>query len=408
MRRKVRHRRSAAEWTIRSLLAVVVVTGAYTGIRRTAAYALRSVDVDMAHTMAPEDGRITALKAETMLQSGDAASRIAQVEQFAQQALLQDPTAVTAAATLGISAQTRGDGARADRLLNYAQRLSRRDLQTQIWAIEAAVTRGDIRGALRHYDIALRTSSKAPDLLFPVLASAISDADIRAALVRTLSVRPPWSQFFLDHIAGSAPDQRAVATFYNALGRVGVPVSQGAQAAVIDTLIARGELDAAWTYYATVRPGAVRSRSRDPEFGAMLDTPTPLDWVPVNDAGISSSIQRSDRGGLFDFSVSSGIGGIILRQRQLLTPGNYRLRGHSTGIEQPAASRPYWTLICAEGEERGQVEVPYSAQGGGFFSGQLSVPAGCPVQTLALVARSTDKLGGVTGQIDQLQLYPER
>lgn len=399
--------RSAAEWSARGILALLFAAIALCVIMRSAGYALRTSNLPLAHAMAPNDGRITALKAETLLQSGITAASAPEIERIAVQALQQDPTAVVAASTLGISKQTRGDAAGAKQMLAYAQYLSRRHLQTQIWAIEEAVTAGDVPGALRHYDIALRTSRQAPDVLFPILASAITDPTVRNALIKTLAVRPPWSVSFLDYIAGTAPDQNATAKLYAALNRVGVPTSQGAQAEVVDTLIARGEHAAAWEFYQEIRRSARRDRARDPQFSLMLDQPTPFDWLPVNDIGISTSIQRHDRGGVFDFAVSSGVGGPVLRQWQLLPPGRYRLRGRSIGIELPADARPYWTLRCRNDEEQGRVEVPNSDQAGGSFSGLLTVPAGCPVQALMLVVRPTDKIGGSIGQIDQLWLTPQ-
>ncbi|WP_103727360.1 hypothetical protein [Novosphingobium sp. HII-3] len=400
--------RSAAEWGVRVVLALLLAAIAFFGIARTTAYALREKDLALAHVMAPSDGRITALKAETLLQSGVTADNVRTIERFAVQALRQDPTAVAAASALGIIKQTRGDAAGAQRMLAYAERLSRRHLQTQLWAIEEAVAKGDISQALRHYDIALRTSRQAPDLLFPVLEKSIADPTVRAALVRTLAARPAWSTSFLDHIAGTAPDQAATAELYVALHRIGVEASQGAQAEVIDTLIARGNHDAAWQLYREIRPSARRDRARDPRFALLLDHPTPFDWVPVNGTGISSSIQRNNDAGLFDFVVSSGVGGVVLSQRQLLAPGVYHLKGHSIGIDLPEDARPYWALACGDGEERGNVDVPNSDQAGGFFTGQLIVPADCPVQTLMLVVRPSYKVGGGAGQIDQIELMPAR
>lgn len=400
--------RSAAEWSVRIALALLFAIIALFSISRTTAYALRTNNLSLAYAMAPNDGRIVALQAETLLQSGITADKAGKIERIATRALRQDPTAVAAASALGISKQMRGDAAGAQRMLAYAERLSRRHLQTQIWAIEESVAKGNISEVLRHYDIALRTSRQAPDLLFPVLSSAIADPTVRAALVRTLAARPAWSTSFLDHIAGTAPDQAATAMLYAALNRNGIQTSQGAQAEVIDTLIAQGDHDAAWQLYREIRPSARRDRSRDPQFALMLDHPTPFDWVPVNGVGISTSIQRHDRGGLFDFAASSGAGGPVLRQSQLLSPGVYRLKGHSIGIDLPADARPYWTLRCGDGEEQGRVDVPVSNQAGGFFTGQLTVPADCPVQTLMLVVRPSDKIDGSTGQIDQLWLLPRQ
>src|SRR3546814_18551951 len=90
----------------------------------------------------------------------------------------------------------------------------------------------------------------------------------------------------------------------------------------------------------------------------------------------------------------------------MLPAGDYVLEGHSIGIEQPARSRPYWIVRCQTGGEIGRVELPNSSQAGGRFQGAIRVPADCPVQLLALVARSTDDLGGVSGQIDRIPIHP--
>jgi hypothetical protein len=193
-----------------------------------------------------------------------------------------------------------------------------------------------------------------------------------------------------------------------ALRRTGVPIPQEVTAWVVAGLASRNLTDAAWSYYASVRPAADRRASRDFDFTADLTSPTPFDWTPVNDAGVTTSIQRDGKGGVFDFAASPSVGGPLLQQTQMLPPGEYRLLGRSIGIEQPERSRPYWALNCHDGRELGRVEMPNSAQANGVFGGRFSVPAGCPVQTLLLVARPSDSVSGVAGQIDQVRLYPDR
>jgi hypothetical protein len=405
-RRRSASRRSTREWLIRGVVAVAIGGFSAFGIVRTTAYAVRTGNVDLAHAMAPGDGRITALQAETLLRDHPSARSLKRVEQLAREALRQDPTAVSAATSLGVIVQARGEQAAARRLLAYSQTLSRRDLQTQIWAIETATAKGDVPGALRHYDIALRTSRHAADLLFPILGSAIAEPTIRSALVRVIARKPPWSTFFLDHIAGNTPDPEAVAALYAATARAGVNASDGARAAVIDTLVARSRPDDAWNFYRTFRHNARRDRSRDQRFNALLDTPTPFDWTPVNDVGINASIQRTNRGGVLDFAVSSGIAGAIVQQRQLLPPGRYALSGHSIDLDVTDDARPFWTLFCPDGQGHGAINVSNSSVAQGRFAGMIDVPPDCKVQTLALIARPTSKLGGTTGQIDLLELYP--
>jgi hypothetical protein len=291
-------------------------------------------------------------------------------------------------------------------LFAYSQILSRRDLTTQIWAIEDAVGRGDIAGALRHYDVALRTNRTAPDLLYPVLADAIGDAAIRAELVRTLAAKPAWGASFVDYVAVGGSDPQATASLFRSLGRTGVPVSARGRTALIGKLMARGEYEDAWAFYASVHPGADRRRSRDPRFTGDAQNPSPFDWFTVNDAGISTTIQRGEQGGIVDFSAPSSIGGPLLRQMQLLPAGRYVLSGRSAGINQPEASRPYWMLACLDGRELGRIILPNSGEGQARFAGQFIVPAACPAQYLSLVARPSDEVSGVSGQIEEAILRP--
>lgn len=406
-RGRARPRRSAARWSVRSALAAVAALVGYASVTNTLGYVLRNSRPELAHTLAPGDGRVAASLARKLSGAEATAADRARADRLARRALRQDPTAVAAVSALGINAQLRGDALAAKRLLTYAELLSRRDLQTQIWGIEDAVARGDVSGALRRYDIALRTSREAPDLLFPVLGSAIADPAIRTGLTRTLADKPAWGGIFIDHVSGNGPDARATADFFAELRRSDVPISDSANATLVSSLAARASLNAAWTYYASVDRSAERRLSRDPDFTAHPAIPSLFDWTPLSEAGVTTSIQ-SDGSGVFDFTAPASVGGPLLQQVQLLPPGDYRLQGRSTGIDQPEVSRPYWSLTCRDGRELGRVVMPNSAQANGMFTGQFSVPRGCPVQTLALVARSSDVVAGVSGQIDQVRLYPAR
>lgn len=401
-------RRSAGEWGVRIALALLAAMVGTWSVMQSLAYSERVVAPELAHRLAPGDGRITALLSVKLSGPEATPAERAEAERLARLALLQDPTAVSAAATLGIDAQIRGDTAGARRIFAYAQMLSRRDLRTQLWAIEDAVERGDVAGALRQYDITLRTSKYGPDLLFPVLSSAIADPAIRDALIRTLAAKPSWTQMFIEYVAANGSDPRAVFGLFIGLQRTGVSVSDGAKAVLLNALLKGSYHEEAWRYYASIRPGADRQMSRDPRFTAVLDTPSAFDWTPIDDAGISASIQRGDKDGVFDFSAPASIGGPMLRQMQMLPTGHYVLRGHSLNIDQPDGSRPYWMLTCQDGRELGRVVLPNSVQAGGDFGGRFSVPAGCPVQYLSLVAQSSDAIAGVSGQIDQVQLAPAR
>lgn len=398
--------RSSVEWCIRIALATVSIWIGYGAAVHELGYLLRDHAPEKAYALSSHDGRIlAALSQQLSGPNADPADR-RRADALAHTALRMDPTAVAAVATLGIDAAIRGDTTLARRIFTYSQRLSRRDLRTNIWAIEDAVSRNDVTGAMRQYDITLRTSRIAPDLLFPVLASAISVADVRNAMVNTLILRPTWSDLFISYIAGNGEDPVMVAELFRALAGHGVTVSQGAQAAVVNRLVVSRKMEAAWAYYASVRNGVDRRKSRDPRFSDDISDPTPFDWVPVDTGGGMVAIQYSSKGGAVDIAIPVTMGGLLLRQLQWLPAGRYVLESHANGITQPAGSRPYWIVACSNGNPLAQIELPASADTKGLSSEEFTVPSDCPVQSLSLFARPVDDVNGLSGQIDMISLRP--
>jgi hypothetical protein len=403
-----RRRPSSFEWGVRLVLAGIVGWIGYLSVIQSVALSLPDNRIEVAYALVPDNGRIAGRLSQVFYRQAASDADQTRAAAVAREALRQDPTTVEAVATLAADAFTRGDQTEGERLLAYSQKLSRRDLSTQLMAIELAVAQGDISGALRHYDIALRTKTNAPDLLFPVLTSALTDAAIRAALVKTLVNKPRWGTSFIAHVARSNADPAASAAFFRNLQAARVPVPEASSVALIERLLAARLFDDAWGYYAAAHSGSDRRQSRDPAFTSAIAARSAFDWIAVNGVGVSVAILPDVRNGLFDFTISMGNGGTLLQQLQMLPPGNYVLEGHSIGIEQPTRSRPYWTLRCESGGEIGRMEMPNSSLADGRFQASIRVPTDCPVQMLALVARSTDDIGGVSGQIDLIAIRPAR
>ena len=395
-------RRSGIEWGTRCALALLASMLGYQTVTHGIALAVQRTDAVQAYRLAPSDSQIAAALAASIFTTDQSPRAQPHITDLARQALRGDPTAEQAAATLGLQEQLRGHSVMARRWFGYAQMLSRRDLQVQLWAIEDAIGRGDIPAALHQYDTALRTSNAASELLFPVLGGAIAEPDVRRGLVSTLVKKPSWATSFIEYAANAGVDPKAVATLFVDLRRAGVAVSGEATRAVITRLVQAGSPMLAWRYYATVRASVDRYRSRDPSFTAQLDVPTPFDWVVANEPGVSASIEAGHRGGLVNFSALSGVGGEVVRQMQFLPPGRYRIEGHAKDTDRSTRSTSYWTLNCWHGRELEQVVVPADKRFAGFFT----VPVDCPLQMLTLVARASDAITGVSGQIDRVQLAP--
>ena len=67
-------------------------------------------------------------------------------------------------------------------LLRLAQRVSRRDLETQLYLLELRAREGNIEESLRHYDALLLSRPETSSMLLGILARGLGDRDLRKAL----------------------------------------------------------------------------------------------------------------------------------------------------------------------------------------------------------------------------------
>lgn len=399
-------RQSALDWARRIALAITALVAAYVvGMQSLAMATLRS-SADRAYALAPWDAEAAARKARASIPTNGDTSRLVVADALAKFALKQDPLSVDALVTLGLDAQFRGEQRHAKEYLKIAQMLSRRDLQVELWSIEEAVARGDVATALAHYDIALRTSRSARELLFPVLAGAIADPALADAAVRVMSTRPAWAPDFIYFLSTNAPDPSVAASFVGAAKTAGIAVSDASEASLTDALINRGELDKAWNFYATSHGKVDRARSRDPRFAYDQASRAQFDWQLLGNDGVSASVERAERANVLAFSIAPGASGLIVRQLQLLPAGPYVIRGKAMIDAAEGSSMPRWELSCQDGRPLGQVALAGANGNIATFTTRIVVPVGCPAQYLALLARPGAGSQTTTGEIHEVTLTP--
>lgn len=381
----------------RLALAALALPIAFVSLADTIANVVVGANPSLAYRLAPWDGRARAAFAASqflMKPTGDLGS---DVSTNALQAIRQDPTALDALNVLGAQAQLRQRHAEAKAIFEHDLRLSQRELPARLWAIEEAAALGDIAASIDNYDVALRTSSKAPDLLFPILDSAISEPRIRRELVRVWRARPQWSRDFIDYAASNSRTPQAVIALLAEAHAIGVRANAANRVALVGNLVNGKQLAAAWRYYSSFSKGARATESRDPEFLRDPAKASMFDWSVTEYA----SIQREQGGtGVVELAVPPAVSGPLLQQLQVLPPGRYILSSVSSGIEQPDTSLPLWEIRCAGGQVLKRIELPPSAENQlRKLTAEFVVPADCGAQFLTLFARSTDLISGVKGRI---------
>lgn len=400
--------RSRRDWLVRIALALVASVLAIWSLQAALAQAIARADPSTAYLLAPGSAVAQTARAQTAMAMESSAAPDSLPARLARAAIRRDPTATDALTVLGLQAQLNNDTEAARRIFTYSLLLSRRELQARVWAIEEAVLRGDIAAAISNYDIALRTSKNAPDLLFPPLTAALDEPLVRKALLAELAQRPPWEERFVDHVGYNSRKPEAAIAFYREGERVNVPVKDANRAELVRALFARGKYAAAWDYYSSYRPGVRRDGSRNSTFAQPLKETTPFDWMPTDDTGLSADVVALPSGGALEFFSAPSTAGMLIRQAQFLPPGSYTIEGQSADIDQPERSRPLVTLTCVDGRELGRLALPNSSVDEGRFVLRVSVPANCPVQTLALVARPSDTIDGVTGRLTRFGIARAR
>lgn len=389
----------------------------WVSLATTVAAVLRQASPETALAWWGANAEAHSLMAAQILQGPPSAGpRPAQLDRAraeAELALRREPVNVGASRTLALIAGLSGDQRKADRLLAYAEALSRRDLATEIMLIERKVQANDIPGALEHYDRALRTSPESRDLLLPILVGASADPAIARPIARLLARRPTWRVSFAELLTTQSQAPRTMA--YLMLGLHLDPQDEREHAALelgLRRLGEAGDYQDAWNVYAQARARAAGARGgiRNGDFEADTFGLTPFDWSFVDEPELAAIRQAGDEAQLgFVLSLVSenGRNGEVARQMLLLAPGAYRLSALVGNVTGDALSRPLLSLSCATGGRAalGQLEFPVAAPTGVPLEGHIQVPAsGCAAQWLTISLRSG--LGGAptTPWIDSIAL----
>ncbi len=337
---------------------------------------------------APWDARAKATLADHLIANKQDSGTFAKVRRLASDALERDAYSVVALRDFGLSQAQAGNMGPARATFLLANTLSKRDLGVHLWLIEDSVGRSDIRGALTHYDEALRTSASARNMLLPVLVQASDDPAIAGPLREFIAKRPPWSpEFFstlVDHGSPSAP----LYSLAKSWGGYRVKDDWWVAQKLIGRLYREKRFDQAYDIFLG-SVGVAQDRAPLVYNGGFNSSPyfSPFDWQLINDEVSNASIDRIDGGGALFSTVQAGRA-VVATITIVLRPGSYELtsRGQSLDASQTVQGR--WLVRC-EDEINDQLAAadfgPANLSSELVAGARFSVPArGCRGQTLVL------------------------
>lgn len=276
--------------------------------------------------LAPWSSKAPARKAELLLVNGDAKSEPAR--RYAKSALSRDPTNVIALRTLAMIAEIEGEELKAQQLLAQAQKLSRRDLTTQLLAVRTKLQSGNDVGAMEDYSAALLTSRKSWSLFLPLLSQASADITFVPRIAQILAMEPQWLYPFYQEWLRDPPQPESMIALSRAMDAKGKPLNLTTRRALMGRLIEAQRWDLVRAEYGRLRPALskVRFLPIDSfESGGVL---MPLDWS-LNTAGKAdvrfSTTPQSNAKMRILATIEGFANDEVARRLLLLVPGDYQL-----------------------------------------------------------------------------------
>ncbi|MFM7028542.1 MAG: O-antigen ligase family protein [Chakrabartia sp.] len=292
------------------------------------------------------------------------------------------PLDVTALRDLG-QAQNARRVASGTASLRLAERVSRRDVTTQLALLDEASRAGDLPEIIRHYDIILSVTPELNNLLLPKLAATLGDERVRGALLPY--VERPWFDGFLMAALAGPGDPRDVARMLQAAGRLGPPQGEDRlPSALLRSLLARGYPYAARRVALSLvgdadllENMAVSTKTSDPALA-------PLSWTLSDDNVVDSEMPDENR---LELTIAGEARHLALGRVTLLPPGAY-LFDQVITYDRPPFARLKWSLTCLGAPGAPPIweqQMPLKP-GRLAYQSRIAIPNGCVAQTWQLWA----------------------
>ena len=392
---------------IRRLLVVIAVaTLGWLAVTVGISGIARAGNPELAIWWSPNDSRALSNLADRILVEKQSPEVLARAAALSKTAIITDPTNAVAIRILGFAQPE----PKQSPYFIYANRLSKRDLITQLWLIENEVGKGNARGALVHYDAALRTSEYAPSILYPILSSATADPELAPEIAKALAKKPDWAIPFLYEAVNSAPSPERLVSIFETVKKSGTVLPAQLTAVLTARTLRDYRFDLLRRAYFVGggRDAAIGRGVSNGEFGREPQN-LPFDWSFTADEKIFAGRSAADTNPndyRLTVQASDGVAGEAVRQLLLLKPGQYRISAQAGNIPAATAARIIWRVACVDKQETpiGDIVVTTKTTS---MAAKFSVPqTGCSAQWLTLRLSSQTDSKDIDAWFDNVRIAP--
>lgn len=304
-----------------------------------------------------------------------------------REAALREPVNTQALGTLAALEDYRKNEVKARQLFRLSEAVSRRNSLTELWLLEDAVRRGDVAGAINHYDRAMRVSLDLRPQLLPVLVAASSSAAIQHSLMPVLAQRPLWWKDYLQQAAQEGQDAAVLGAVLRST-RINIrdPEERVLAENILRRMVAlKGGRMAVQAANQLEGLSATHRSLRGGDFEAP-DGLLPFAWWLRDETSIRAYRDAVPNGGMgLRIVTNSGASGGVAQQLVSLAPGRYTLQGMAGDISSDPTARPALDVGCDGGKQLLHGILPAAGEEGQRFAFAFDVPAaGCDLQWISV------------------------
>jgi hypothetical protein len=308
---------------------------------------------------------------------------------------------------LGFSADMRNNQKLAERLNLLAFSLTRREANAQLWLLERAVQRNDLRTVLVRYDELLCTNRNLQPILFSKLAEALSDPELRNAFAPYIRKSPIWLSGFVGFALGQ-PNADALSSVIRQAG--GLPKEERfrvLESLLLGELFTRKKYFEAHAFYNSL-PGtephvpttlSLNKAALDPKF-------SPISWTIQSNSSVGGAIEEHNKRHLLKAFALTGEVGIAASKYTFIRPGTYQFVTAHTINSKRGNGRAQWTLRCATESDQGifyQYDLIRNERAAAQ-STRVEIPAHCATQRIELNLAGGDDSGGTELVVIKIEL----
>ena len=320
-----------------------------------------------------------------------APSRIIELREKVETALINDPLSARAYRILGQIAEIEGSVQKAE---NFMYRAARRSLNEKIavdWMMRKGVERKRYRSTVYYADVLLRSTPRITGYVMPILARMAEDPDAKPELKKLLATNPSWRPVFFRQLGASLTDARTPLDLFLSLKDSAAPPTTDELNSYESFLFQHKLYELAYFTWLQFLPSDKLESAGFLFNGDFERKPSGsrFDWqAPSGSNVIVDFASRLETAADHALVIDFGPGRVEFRgvsQSVMLPPGAYALKGSFMGeIRGPRGVQ--WSARCMDGAALGQSQMILgSFPSWGTFEFPLVVPEnGCPAQMLEL------------------------